>query len=481
MTQQSIRRHKWPALMASSFGALLSALTYGAVNVALPSLSKTFEVDFNVIQWVMLSFLLAAGTVLPIVGRWADMVGKKKLFLLGYGVFIAGSLLCGLATNVGLLIGFRIMQGLGSASITALGLAIITEAFPRHERGRAIGFNAAIISAGIVLGPSLGGLLVDMFTWRSIFIIVVPLGLLGSIFAQRFISPDRLVRKQNFDTFGAASLFIALMLWSLGLTLGQDLGFASTLIVLLFIAGGFAMAAFLIIELRTVEPILDLRLFRKPVLGINLGVAFLTFMAISAAVLMMPFYLENVLGHSPKNVGILMSVIPIFMVIVTPIAGLASDKFGELPISLIGLTILLFGYFSISTLSENTSAVGYLLRFLPIGLGMGIYETPNSSAIMGSVPREQSGVTGGLLSMTRTLGSSTGIAVLGTVWVARVHARTDSNVNTIITEASTSIQVAALHDVLLVIQIMIVIALILSFFLVINYSRNEAELNTKKL
>ena len=138
----------------------------------------------------------------------------------------------------------------------------------------------------------------------------------------------------------------------------------------------------------------------------------------------------------------------------------------------------MFGYFSISTLSENTSAVGYLLRFLPIGLGMGIYETPNSSAIMGSVPREQSGVTGGLLSMTRTLGSSTGIAVLGTVWVARVHARTDSNVNTIITEASTSIQVAALHDVLLVIQIMIVIALILSFFLVINYSRNEAELNT---
>ena len=144
MTQQSIRRHKWPALMASSFGALLSALTYGAVNVALPSLSKTFEVDFNVIQWVMLSFLLAAGTVLPIVGRWADMVGKKKLFLLGYGVFIAGSLLCGLATNVGLLIGFRIMQGLGSASITALGLAIITEAFPRHERGRAIGFLSLI-------------------------------------------------------------------------------------------------------------------------------------------------------------------------------------------------------------------------------------------------------------------------------------------------------------------------------------------------
>ncbi len=145
MIKDSIREYKWLALIASSLGALLSALMYGAVNVALPSLAKTFEVDFNLVQWVMLSFLLASVTVLPIMGRWADMVGKKKLFLLGYGVFIAGSLLCGLASNVGLLVVFRNIQGLGSASVTALGLGIITEAFPRHERGRALGFNAALM------------------------------------------------------------------------------------------------------------------------------------------------------------------------------------------------------------------------------------------------------------------------------------------------------------------------------------------------
>ena len=473
MIKDSIREYKWLALIASSLGALLSALMYGAVNVALPSLAKTFEVDFNLVQWVMLSFLLASVTVLPIMGRWADMVGKKKLFLLGYGVFIAGSLLCGLASNVGLLIVFRIIQGLGSASVTALGLGIITEAFPRHERGRALGFNAAIMSSGIVIGPSLGGLLVDVFTWRWVFFTVVPLGLLGLIFAQRFIAPDRPAGKQSFDFLGAVSLFGALLLWSLGLTLGQDFGFTSTFIVSLFVTGSLAMAAFLIIELFTKEPIVDLRLFRKPVLGINLGVAFLTFIAISAAVLMMPFYLENVLGHNPRNVGLLMSVIPIFLVIVTPIAGLASDKFGELPISLIGLTILLFGYFSVNTLSENTTAVGYLLRFLPIGLGMGFYQTPNSSAIMGSVPRHQSGLAGGLLAMTRTLGSSTGIAVLGTVWVARVNARANSEIHFNVTEASASIQVAGLHDVFRVIQVMIGIALVVSLLLAINNWGNK--------
>jgi EmrB/QacA subfamily drug resistance transporter len=449
---------------------------FGAVNVALPSLAKTFETDFNVVQWVVLSFLLASGTLLPIVGRWADMVGKKKLFLLGYAVFIVGSLLCGLSPNVGFLIIFRIIQGLGSAFVTALGLAIITDAFPHHERGRALGFNAAVITSGIVIGPSLGGLLIDVLTWRWVFFVVVPLGALGLIIAQRFISPDPPLGRQSFDIVGAVSLFGALLLLSLGLTLGQDLGFASTLIFALLVTGGFLLTAFLVIELRVKDPLIDLRLFRKPGLGINLGVAFLTFMAISAAILMMPFYLENVLGYAPRSVGILMSVGPIFIVIVTPLAGLASDKFGERPISLIGLTILLFGYFSVGTLSESTTAIGFLLRFLPIGLGMGIYQTPNSSAVMGSLPLHQSGLAGSFLAMTRTLGSSTGIAVLGTIWVARVNARANGGQAADVTEASASLQVAGLHDVLLVIQVIIGLALIVSILASISHWRGRGGL-----
>jgi len=452
---------KWFVLGTTSLGAFIGAFMFTSVNVALPSLVRSLETEFNVVQWVVLAFLLATGTLLPIVGRLADMLGKKKLYLLGFGIFTVGTLLCALAPNVYYLIGFRAVQGMGSAFLTALGLAIVTDVFPAEERGRAIGISGALLSTGIVIGPTIGGLLIDAFSWRWIFYLAVPLGLLGATFAQRYIAEYEPQGSQRFDVPGAALLFLSLLTLMLGLTVGQDRGFTDPIILSLYGACAVFTIVFLWLELRVDDPVLDLRLFKSSQLSIGLATGFITFVAISGTIFLMPFYLSDVLGYSPRNVGLLMSVIPIFLVITAPIAGSFADKHGERPVTVVGLLFLTLGYFTISTISTETTALGYILRFLPVGLGMGIFQTPNNSAIMGAVSSKRSGVAGGLLALTRTVGQSTGIAVLGTLWAARVLARGGVSETT---SASGEVQVGALHDMFLLIQVMIIGSLALALW-----------------
>lgn len=465
---------KWFVLGTTSLGAFIGAFMFTSVNVALPSLVRSLDTEFNVVQWVVLAFLLATGTLLPIVGRLADMLGKKKLYLLGFGIFTVGTLLCALAPNIYYLIGFRAVQGMGSAFLTALGLAIVTDVFPAEERGRAIGISGALLSTGIVIGPTLGGLLVDVLSWRWIFYLAVPLGLLGATFAQRYVAAYEPQGNQHFDIPGAVLLFLSLLALMLGLTVGQDRGFTDPVILSLFGAFVVFTVIFLWLELRVDDPVLDLRLFKNSQLSIGLSTGFLTFVAISGTIFLMPFYLSDVLAYSPRNVGLLMSVIPIFLVITAPIAGTLADKIGERPVTVVGLLFLTLGYFTISTLSTETTALGYVLRFLPIGLGMGTFQTPNNSAIMGAVSSKRSGVAGGLLALTRTVGQSAGIAVLGTLWAARVIARGGVSETT---AASAEVQVGALNDMFIFIQIMIIFSLALAIWDMVA-RRNEA--NTAK-
>ena len=442
-------------LVTTAAGSFLGAFMFTSVNVAIPSLVDAFETAFNVVQWVVLAYMLATGTLMLIVGRLADMVGKKVLYVAGYATFLIGTLLCALSPTVSALILSRAVQGLGAASMTALGLAILTDVFPDGERGRAIGINGSILSVGIVAGPSLGGFLVDAFSWQWIFWVAVPVGVLTTLLAIRFVPHYQRTGDQRFDIPGAAMLFGVLLTLSLALTLGQDLGFGSAVIVVLFAACAVLTVLFVTWQRRARNPVLDLRLFRNTQLTISLVTGFTTFISISGVIFLMPFYLENVLGYAPRNVGLLMSVVPFFLIFIAPLAGAAADRFGERPVTIVGMTLLLAGYLALSSLSEQTTALGYVLRFLAVGLGMGIFQTPNNSAIMGSVPRERSGVAGGLLALTRSLGQIARIAILGTLWATRVLARLEGPVTIGATEAPSAFQVAGLHDMLVVIQIAI--------------------------
>jgi Na+/melibiose symporter-like transporter len=255
--------------------------------------------------------------------------------------------------------------------------------------------------------------LIGALSWRWIFFVNLPVGIVGTWMVLRFVPALKPSGGQRFDLAGALTLFLCLMALLMALTLGQQLGFAETLVLALFGASLAFLVLFLAIERRIRFPMIDLRLFQDRLFNINLVSGFIIFVCMSGTIILMPFYLENVLGYTPRSVGLLLAIVPIALGITAPISGTLSDRFGPRPIIVAGLLMHLLGFLAVSTLSTGTTAVGYVLRFLPIGIGIGTFQSPNNSAVMGAVPRERLGIASGLLSITRTLGQTTGIAALG--------------------------------------------------------------------
>jgi len=455
---------KWFVMSAVAMGIFLGTIDGSIVNVALPTLVSELQTNFAIVQWVVLAYLLTLGTLLLGVGRLADIYGKKPIYVSGFLVFTMGSVLCGLAPTVYWLVGLRVIQAVGAAMIFVLGAAIVTEAFPDNERGKALGITGSIVSLGIISGPVFGGVLIGLFSWHWIFFVNLPIGLLGTWIAWCNVPDTRPSGQQRFDYGGAIMLFIGLLALLLALTLGQEQGFLTTATLGLLLLSLLALIVFLVIEARSAQPMVDLKLFRNRSLTINLITGFLTFVAISGTILLLPFYLENVLGFAVEQVGLLLSVIPLALGIMAPIAGILSDKLGARPITLTGLILLIIGYFAVSTLRTDTTVIGYVIRMLPVGLGMGIFQSPNNSVIMGAALRHQLGVVSGLLSVTRTLGQTTGIAVLGSLWAARVYANVGEVIDGGATAATPVAQVVGLQETNFGTAFLVIIALLLGIW-----------------
>ena len=449
-------------MAAIAMGIFLATIDGSIVNVALPTLVRAFDTNFAVVQWVVLVYLLTVTVLMLGMGRLGDMVGKKPLYAAGVVVFTIGSGLCGLAPTVYWLIASRVLQAVGASAIMALGTAILTEAFPPSERGKTLGIAGTIVSVGIVAGPVLGGLIINALSWNWIFFVNLPVGVVGFLVALRFVPDIRPAGRQPFDFLGAGALCISLLALLLGLTFGQSIGFGNVRILALFTAFLSFLAAFVFIESNTAHPMLELKLFRNRLFSVNLITGFISFISIAGTIILIPFYLQNVLGYGPERVGLLMGIVPIAMGVTAPIAGRLSDHFGPRPIIVIGLLATVIGYYAASTLAPDTTALGFVLRFLPVGIGLGVFNAPNNSAIMGSVPRTRLGIASGLLAITRTLGQTVGIAVLGAVWATRVAYYAGGTLDGEVTNAPAPAQVAALSDTYLVTIILIAIALALA-------------------
>jgi EmrB/QacA subfamily drug resistance transporter len=439
---------KWWVMLAIAMGIFLGTIDGSIVNVALPTLVLDLDTTFPVVQWVVLAYLLALATLVLGIGRLGDIVGKKTIYASGFAVFTLGSVLCGLSPSVGWLIGFRVFQALGAAMIFALGFAIITEAFPREERGRALGINGAIVSVGIVLGPTLGGLLIDSLGWRWIFFVNLPVGIVGTITAIRYIPDVPPESGERFDVPGAAVFLVLLLTFLLGLTFGQTDGFGEPRTLALLGTAAVALPLFVWIERRAEHPMLDLSLFRNRLVSVNLFAGWASFAAIGGVFILLPFYLERVLGHTPAETGLLLASVPLALGISAPAAGSISDRIGPWPVVLTGLAILFASYLLMLTLDTGTTALAYLVTMAPVGLGMGIFQSPNNSAIMGAVPPRRLGVTSGLLTITRITGQLSGISILGAVWASRVAAH--AGVRGEPSAAPPVAQVAGLRETMLV-------------------------------
>lgn len=468
---------KWLTMIPVSMGIFLATIDSSIVNVALPTLVHELATDFALVQWVVLSYLLTVTTLMMSVGRLADMMGKKQLYRAGFLVFTVSSVLCGISPTVHWLIAFRIVQGIGAAMIMALGPAIVTEAFPPSERGKALGVSGAVVSVGIVLGPTLGGVILDLLSWHWIFLVNLPVGIVGVFLIDRYIPAIRPSGGQTFDYPGALTLFLGLLMFLLAMTIGQQEGFRHPAVAMLFVASIAAMILFRQIEIHSRDPLLDLNLLRNRVLSVNILSSFLVFILIAGMLFLMPFYLANVLHHDPRSVGLLMSAIPVALGITSPIAGSLSDRFGTRTITTLGLFILIGSYGLVSTLDEQTSMMGYVIRCLPLGVGMGLFNSPNNSAIMGAVPRTQLGVASGLMAITRTLGQTTGIALLASIWANRAMSHADAPVSDI-TALAPTIQVAALHDTALFSMAIVSIACLLNIWLLFWQPKTHVSIKT---
>ena len=457
-------RRKWHAMVAVGTGVFLATVDGSIINVSLPTLVRSLDTEFAVVQWVVLGYLLTITTSMLSIGRMADIVGKKSIYILGFIVFTVGSALCGLALSVYWLIVFRVVQAVGAAMIMALGAAILTEAFPPEERGKAMGMIGAIVSVGIVVGPALGGVIIGALSWRWIFYVNLPVGVLGTILVARNVPDFKPTGQQRFDYRGALTLFLSLLLLLLGLTLGQQQGFFEPVVGLMIGLCFLLLIVFIRIEKKVSQPMIDLQMFGNMRFSINLATGFISFVALAGVMILIPFYLENILGFKITYVGLLMGIVPVMLGITAPFAGALSDRVGSRRITVMGLAIMLVGYLAAGTLSGDTSAWGYLSRMFVLGLGIGTFISPNNSAIMGSASRRQLGIVSGFMAITRTLGQTVGVAAMGAIWAGRTAFYAGDITQDGANLAPPEAQVAALQDTFHVSALLLTAALLLGIW-----------------
>lgn len=399
----------------------MSALDGSVVNTALPVISTYFNTDISNIEWVVTIYLLVLSGLLLSFGRLGDLRGHKTVFISGFGIFVISSALCGFAPSLAWLIFFRAIQALGAAMLSANSPAILTKSFPGSQRGQALGLQATMTYLGLTVGPSLGGWLTDLFSWRAIFYINIPVGLAALWMGLRHIPSDAHLREasavsERFDLTGAGLFIIGLVLLLFGLNRGHTLGWDSLPILGALSAALVILTMFVTYERRVSHPMLDLALFKNRLFSISVISAILNYICLFSILFLMPFYLIQGRGLSPSQAGLLLSVQPVAMAIVAPLSGTLSDRIGVRLLTSSGMAILALGIFLQSRFGPQTQPVHMAAGLAITGLGTGIFVSPNNNGLMGSAPRHRQGIAAGILATSRNVGMVLGIGLAGAIF-----------------------------------------------------------------
>ncbi|MFW6414849.1 MAG: MFS transporter [Thermodesulfobacteriota bacterium] len=419
--QDTTSRDKWLTLLAVGMSILMGTIDMSIVNVSLPILVKELNTNFSTVQWVVLGYVLINTSLMLGAARLGDMFNKKRLYLLGLALFTLGSFFCGLADNVYWLIAFRVLQGFGGVFLQALGMALVVEVFPSEERGKALGLIGGIVSIGLASGPALGGIIVGTIGWSWIFWINIPIGTAALFTLGLFVPPMPPHKEgQSFDAVGAISLMLLLACYALAMTKGQNSGFDQSIIYFLFTAAALGAASFLLLERYVKQPMVDFSLFRNILFSMGIFLGFSTFILLGGVMFLLPFFLKYVQNYSTQVVGLLLMIIPIGEGAASLLAGRLADRFGPLGIRLAGNIAIVGSCFLISTIQVDSSVWGYIARVLPFGLGVGAFQATNNTAVMGTIPPERLGIASGLLALSRNLGVTTGLPIVGTVFTASI-------------------------------------------------------------
>jgi EmrB/QacA subfamily drug resistance transporter len=402
---------KWIILAITSVSTFMSTLDGSIVNIALPDMSNQLHVSISSIQWVVTAYLLTISLLLLVCGKLSDLYGKKIIFSSGFVLFACGSALCGFSHSLGILVFSRVIQAIGAAAMMSLSQGIVTAVFSDEERGRALGLVGTMVAIGSLTGPSLGGILDHAFNWQSVFYINIPIGIIGA--ALSFIIIPEIFETQDnkhFDLKGAVFFSLSILFLFLGLMFVQDDTLPLWALAPALLLSVAAMYIFILIERKSLNPLISLKLFKISEFSFGLVAAFLSFVAINSTLLFMPFYLQNLLGYSPLKAGLVISVYPLMTAFVAPLSGWLSDKLTFRPLAITGMSLSTFALLIMATFNKQTPIWEIIILLIIFGVGLATFQSPNTSSIMGAVGREQLGIAGGINALFRNLGLVSGTA-----------------------------------------------------------------------
>lgn len=403
-------------VLTVAIGTFMSSLDSSVVNLVTPMIKNDFGISLSTVEWIVTSYLLVISSLLLTFGRVSDLYGHKKVYLSGFIIFTAGSLLCGLSGNIIMLILCRVIQALGAGMLFSTSSAIITNAVPASSRGKAFGISAMSVAFGLCTGPVIGGTLATMLGWQSIFFINVPIGILGIFMVITKIPNDNKKDYIPFDKIGSLLIFMALIFILLPLSLSGDYSISLLLFISLILVGILLVVTFAIYENKYKYPMLNLSLFNSRIFTAGNIAALFIFMAQFIMAFLAPFYLENLRMFSAIKTGMLYMPMPLATIMIAPISGALSDHFNSRYICSAGTLVMTSGLLMMSFLKGDTS-VGYIVASMIItGIGFGLFQTPNNSAIMGSVPQEYRGIASGTLATMRNIGMVMGVAISGALF-----------------------------------------------------------------
>ncbi len=408
-------KNRWLILFIVVMVIFMSTLDSSIVNVALPVMARSLNVTSASIQLVVTSYLIIISATILIFGRLGDIHGKTKIFKVGITLFTIGSLLCGITSSFPILVLARVIQAIGAAGSMANSQGIITEVFPAKERGKALGITGTFVALGALVGPPLGGFILDATSWEYIFLINVPIGIIILFYSFKILPKGHSTAKGQLDWLGALLFIFTIIPLFAALGEGQAIGFTQPLILLGFLISLICFIAFITLERKLDNPLLKLQIFENKLFSLSIFCGFISFIAIFASTIIQPFYLQDVMNFSPSTTGLVLMIFPLILSVVAPISGHLSDKIGSEILTLVGLIFTSVGLLLMSSLTEYSSIIRMIFSISIMSIGNGLFQSPNNSLVMSTVPKDKLGIAGSVNALIRNLGMVCGIALSNTI------------------------------------------------------------------
>lgn len=413
--------YKWWVFAAVAFGTLTSVINHGGMSVALPTIAQYFDADLAAAQWIVVAEGLAISALILPMGRLSDVIGRKTVYVAGMVIFAAAALLAAGSQSILMLIAFKAVQGVGAAMTQGTGMAMITSVFPAEERGKGIGSHASVVGTGGVLGPVAGGFLITALDWRWLFYVNFVMGVLAILLVVALVRSGVFrqdTRSRSYDFPGAALSTAVLVTFLLAVSNGATLGWTSAPIVAAALGFVVLLAAFIWWESRAPSPMLDLGLFRSRVFAIGISTNFMSFLGITSARFLLPFYLQAALGYTPALVGLVLLPNAASRIVMGPVSGRLSDRYGWRTFNVTGLLLSAAGLFMLASMTVSSSVAVPLVGILLHSVGSGLFQSPNSASIFSAADPSRHGVVAAFVNLSRNAGNVTGIAIAASIVTA---------------------------------------------------------------